>query len=180
MPIGYPRRPRTREAMYSVLERLSHVHEAPLLNARKSLWWLRKTFFTRPRSECPAFRIPAGKAELVRLLGRHHFSPGWELSYNYHGEVLNMRRAEYHDHASGRVWWQVHVRGYEGPDGTLELTSHFETDPSEHPDAHVRLVGLDVGRGMCELRRILEANDVAYEVVDPPAEAKPVTDARRW
>ena len=152
---------------YSVLDRLRHVYDAPLVNLRLSLWWLRKTLFTRPRSDAPAVFVPLDKPTVVRCLGQHHFEPGWSFSYYYREETLNLRRPEYYDHESGYRWWQVHVRGYERLDG-LELTAHFETDPIEHPDAHVENVGLDVDRGMRALKEILDAHDVPYDPVDSP------------
>lgn len=152
---------------YSVFERLRHVHEAPFVNLRHSLWWLRKTFFTRQRRDSAAFVVPLEKGEAVRLLGRNYFGSGWEVSYNYQGEIINLRRPEYHEADTEHVWWQVHVRGYDHPGG-LELTAHFETDPTEHPDAHIRRVGIDEERGLRALGVILDRHDVPYERVEGP------------
>jgi hypothetical protein len=99
---------------------------------------------------------------MTRLLGRHNFEPGWELSYHYRGEILNLRRVEYVDHSSGLEWWQVHLRGYDHPDG-LELAAHFETEPSEHPDAHAEMFGLDVDRGMATLTELLDEHGIEYD-----------------
>jgi hypothetical protein len=164
-----------RGPAYSVLDRLRHVHRAPLRNLRHSLWWVRKTFFTKPRSVTPAYLVDMTKPEVVGLFGRSHFEPGWELSYNYLGEILNLRRVEYVE--EGRYdWWQVHVRGYVHETGGIELTAHFETEPSEHPDAHVRLHGLDVDRGMSTVRDILDGAAVAYRRLEPPeGDAAPPT-----
>lgn len=151
---------------YSVLDRIRHIHEAPLKNLRRSYWWIRKTFFTRPRSETPAFLVEATKPEIQRLFGRHYFEPNWELSYNYHGEVLNLRRVEFGDDAEYE-WWQVHIRGYEHTDSSIELTAHYETEPAEHPDAHIDLHGLDVSHGMDVVEGILESESVPYEYLEP-------------
>ena len=154
------------EPAYSVVDRLRHLHTAPLNNLRHSLWWVRKTFFTKPRSVTAAYIVDLTKPEIVGLFGRNYFEPGWELSYNYLGEVLNLRRVEYVDDGP-HDWWQVHIRGYPHRDGGIELTAHFETDPSEHPDAHVRLYGLDVDYGMEVIRTILEDEGVDYRYLDP-------------
>lgn len=151
---------------YSVFDRLTHIHEAPLKNLRRSYWWVRKTFFTRPRSETPAYLVKASKAEVERLFGSHYFEPNWELSYNYHGEVLNLRRVEYSGD-SEYDWWQVHIRGYEHGESGIELTAHYETEPAEHPDAHIDLHGLDVEYGMDEIEEILESESVPYESLEP-------------
>lgn len=153
------------EPAFSVWDRLLHVHEAPLKNLRRSFWWIRKTFFTKPRSETPAFLVEMTKPEVVRFFGRHHFDPGWELSYNYHGEVLNLRRVEYVDHER-YDWWQVHVRGFLHGEDHIELTAHFETEPSEHPDAHVGLYGLDVEAGMAAIRDVMDGGGIEYEYLE--------------
>lgn len=154
------------EPAFSVWDRLRHIHEAPLKNLRRSFWWIRKTFFTKPRSRTPAFLVDLTKPELVEFFGRRHFDPGWELSYNYHGEVLNVRRVEYRDHERFS-WWQVHIRGYHHESGGLELTAHYETAPSEHPDAHIDLYGLDVEKGMSIIEGILDEGGIDYEVIQP-------------
>lgn len=154
------------EPAFSVLDRLGHIHEAPLKNLRRSYWWVRKTFFTRPRSETPAFLLEATKPEVESLFGRHYFEPGWELSYNYHGEILNLRRVEYVDDGE-YDWWQVHIRGYEHGERGIEITAHYETEPAEHPDAHIDLHGLDVGHGMEVVRGILEEESVDYNRLEP-------------
>lgn len=158
------------EPAYTIIDRLRHIHRAPLKNLRHSLWWIRKTFFTKPRSVTPAYLVDMTKPEVVRLFGRNHFEPGWELSYNYLGEVLNLRRVEYVDHDRYN-WWQVHIRGYhhDGDGGGIELTAHYETDPSEHPDAHINLYDLDVDRGMNAIQDILDDEDVEYRRLEPPA-----------
>lgn len=82
------------------------------------------------------------------------------------GEVLNLRRVEYVDDGPYE-WWQVHVRGYPHDDGGIELTAHYETDPSEHPDAHVRQYGLDVERGMAAVGNLLDEEGVDYRYLEP-------------
>lgn len=153
------------EVAYSVYDRLLHIHEAPLQNLRHSLWWIRKTFFTRSRSPVPSYLVSLSKPELQALFGSRHFEPGWELSYNYHGEVLNLRRVEWVDHEDYH-WWQVHIRGYNHEDG-IELTAHFETEPAEHPDAHIGLEALDVDTGMEAVKAILEAEGIQYRSLEP-------------
>lgn len=154
------------EPAFSVFDRLRHIHEAPLKNMRRSFWWIRKTFFTKPRTPTPAYLVDMTKPELVRLFGHHHFDPGWEMSYNYHGEVLNLRRVEYTDHERYE-WWQVHIRGFLHDGGGVELTAHYETEPAEHPDAHIRLYGLSVEKGMTAIQEIMDDESVEYEYVEP-------------
>lgn len=154
------------EPAYSIIDRLRHIHEAPLKNLRRTLWWMRKTFFTKPRSVTPAYLVEFTKPEVVSLFGRNHFEPGWELSYHYRGEVLNLRRVEYVDDGP-YDWWQVHIRGYSHDDGGIELTAHYETEPSEHPDAHINLHGIDIEHGMAAIRGILDEEGIDFITLEP-------------
>lgn len=156
------------EPAFSVYDRLRHIHEAPLKNLRRSFWWLRKTFFTKQRTKTPAYLVEMTKPEVVQFFGRHHFEPGWEMSYNYHGEVLNLRRVEYVDDERYN-WWQVHVRGFLRGDAGIELAAHYETEPAEHPDAHIRLHGLETERGMAAIRELMDDGGIEYERVEPDA-----------
>lgn len=138
-----------------------------LRDCRRLLLSMRGRFFTRPKPLEPSVLVSLPAAEAERLLGERHFAPNWDMSFAYFGEVCNLRRVEYvADHPSGYEWWQVHVRGYHHPEG-LELTAHFETDPSESPDAHVDRIGIDIDRGLEELKRVLESNDVPYRSLTP-------------
>ncbi len=151
---------------FDIIDRLKHIHETPLRNIRHSIWWVRKTFFTKQRSESPAYLVDMEKPEVMARFGRHYFEPGWELSYNYRGEVLNIRRVEYREETQ-YDWWQVHIRGYVHDGGGTELTAHYETEPTEHPDAHVDLVGLEIEYAMDAVGRILDTEGIEYEYLDP-------------
>ena len=157
------------------IDRIRNITSAPLTNLRLVLWWLRNTFWTRPRSKSTSVVVALSKSELTARLGKSHFEPGWELSYQYRGEILNLRRVEYsRDHkwietSPDINWWQVHIRGYDVPRETpgdpskLELTAHFEPEPTEHPDAHVRLDHIDGERGMSVLTSFLDEQNIEYE-----------------
>jgi hypothetical protein len=137
-----------------------------LRDCQRLLLSARGRFFTRPKPPEPALLVSLAPTDAERLLGEHHFAPNWDMSFAYFGEVCNLRRVTYvADHPSGYEWWQVHVRGYHHPEG-LELTAHFETDPSESPDAHVDRVGIDINRGLEELRSVLDSNGVSYQALE--------------
>jgi hypothetical protein len=42
------------------------------------------------------------------------------------------------------------------------LAAHFETEPTEHPDAHIELFKLDVERGMATLTQLLDEHELEY------------------
>ncbi|WP_255168575.1 hypothetical protein [Natrononativus amylolyticus] len=149
------------------------VRDALLRELRRIGLSVRGRFFTRPKPPEPSVVVGLEAAAVERLLGEHHFAPNWDMSFAYFGEVCNLRRVEYvADHPLGYRWWQIHVRGYHHPDG-LELTAHFETDPSESPDAHVDRIGIDIQRGLAELIDLLETNDVSYTREEPAQSSQP-------
>jgi hypothetical protein len=154
------------------LDRIRHLPEGPLKMAKFALWWTRKTVFTKPKPDNPAFFVSMPEEGIVELLGTEYFEPGWELSYSFRNETLNLRRVEYvadHPEHPDYHWWQVHIRGYlHGPEegfdeDTFELAAHFELEPTEYPRPHVEHVGLEIRRGAEALRDILEAHGVEYE-----------------
>lgn len=170
------------------LDRIRHIPEGPLKMAKFTLWWLRKTVFTKPKPNNPAIFVEMSEEEIIELLGRHYFEPNWELSYSYRSESLNIRRVEYDpDHHPGYEWWQVHIRGYTHEAGGLfdremfELATHFELEPTEHPKGHIDHVGLEIERGALAVMEILDEHGIEYQVLYPdgrPAvfEDSPVDD----
>jgi hypothetical protein len=142
------------------VDRVRNVLDVPLRSLKRSVWWFRKTFFSKPPTPAPALVVDRSVDEMTRLLGRRYFEPGWEFSYHYHEEVLNLRRIEYRDRDPYH-WWQTHVRGYDRDDG-LALAAHVETEPTEHPDAHVDGVGLDTEEGTEVLASVLDEAGVDY------------------
>lgn len=140
----------------------ANILDAVLRELRRIVLSVRGRFFSRAKPLEPSVIVSLGEHEVQRVLGHRHFASNWDMSFAYFGEVLNLRRVEYVvDHPTGYEWWQIHVRGYHHPEG-LELTAHFETDPSETPDAHVDRIGIDIDRGLEELIAVLENADVSY------------------
>lgn len=157
------------------LERIKHLPEGPLKMARFTLWWLRKTFFEKEKPPNPAVYVDLSEDEIIQVLGREHFEPGWEISYSYRNEAINLRRVEYrHDPDFDQLWWQVHIRGYEHDDGRFELAAHLEVEPTEHPRAHLNNVGLDVARGNQALMEVLDEKGIEYEYLNP--DGSPVSE----
>lgn len=154
------------------VDRLRHLPDL-LGQLKRAYWWVRKTFFTKQPPENPAVLVDMSTDDAEALFGQHFFEPGWEMSYNYHNEVVNLRRVQ-HVPETGPTsleWWQVHIRGYchdRHPNGTcreLELVAHLEPEPIEHPDAHISGRFIDVARGNEVVVDLLERNDIAYETI---------------
>lgn len=168
--------PRSREQEFRPsIARIRELPTAPIGNLRRTYWWLRKTFFTRPRSRSDSVVVRLSPKTIKSRLGKRYFEPGWEFSYQYRDEILNMRRVEYDDALSNYTsevpshldWWQVHIRGYPYPSDSsspkhLELTAHFEPEPTEYPDEHVSKRYIDLDRGMETLLEILDNTNTNY------------------
>lgn len=133
---------------------------------------LRKALFTAPRPTGEYLVVEAPVGTVERRLGERSFAPNWEFSYYERGEVLNLARVVYERASAGgetRTWWQTHVRGWEGPDGRLELHGHWELEPTENGHAHLDGVGFSFERGMTNLREALDAAGIDYATttIDP-------------
>lgn len=100
------------------------------------------------------------------------FTNSWEISYHKKGEDLNMRIPVYVGDAFR--WYQLHVRGYENPDGTTDLHVHLELEPTEHPGGHLRGRKYSVEEGLRMFEaEILPKIDLATDRVDPKPDRGP-------
>jgi hypothetical protein len=161
------RRPFLSSATTASIATARQARQLPLKSFRECLWWLRKLCFTRPRSLEPSIIVSESKETVLDLFSQSGFTPAWTVSYNYRGEILNLRRIERFAHSSGLDWWQVHIRGYDHADD-IELTAHFEPEPRRHPHAHINLFGLDINRGMDTLLELLNRQRINYDWLDGP------------
>lgn len=173
----------TDEALEIDYERLENLPEGVGTILRWAWWWIRKTFAvkdeTGPR---PALIVPRSKWEIERQLGRHYFEPGWELSYYYKGEILNLRRPEFVDYDGFErlQWWQTHLRGYVLDDGSVALTPHFEPDPSEQPDAHRSQQFIERDRAVRTLKTLFDDEGVPYRERENWERSGPKRPLRGW
>jgi hypothetical protein len=154
------------EAEFDVsAEKLRTIETVPWSTVRRTARWLRKIYFTHPRPDAPALVVPHAPATIRSTLGAAHFEPGWELSYRYHGETLNLRRPYYEEvRIDGAIyrWHQLHARGFEHESGGTALLAHTEVDPIENPQRHVSLDSVDTHRGTNELGVALQKAGVSY------------------
>lgn len=144
----------------------------------------RRRWFAAPRPEGIYYRVDdvvlAGPSDETaqrtadwietKLGSAHSYAPNWEFSYYKRGEILNLARVVYEPSPEqpDLEWWQAHVRGWpvrERP-GAIDLQAHWETEPTEHPDAHLDGVGMDVGYGMDLLARHLDDVGIEFEEVE--------------
>lgn len=124
----------------------------------------RKRYFTMPKPDGPFVLLDMPPEEVRMILGRRSYAPNWEFSYNKRGEVLNLAQVVYHEDSDYEhiVWWQTHVRGWQNDDGMMELSAHWEPEPTENGAAHLDGVGFDHDRGMDNLRTALEKSAILW------------------
>ena len=130
---------------------------------------MRTVFFSRDRTPVDYFRVEMAHEELKREAARAGFAPGWSFSYEFHGEVLNMRRTTWID--DDYEWYQTHLRSYDAGDGWIDVEAHHELDALMYPEAHLELVNFDVDRGMADLReRVLLPSGATFDRVEVEVE----------
>lgn len=104
---------------------------------------------TVPWPDAPTYHTTMGVDELEGTLRSHHFE-GLYLSYNYEGQVLDLRRPEGVKLPSESAWidtnprqLEVHIRARPCPDDGCdgyELVAHLELSRYEHKGGHIREV----------------------------------------
>lgn len=123
---------------------------------------IRNRYFT-VNVERRQFVVDTDIETLRHELGRRHFTNAWELSYQYKGEDMNMRRPEYVDDKYG--WYQLHIRGFKTGSG-VELITHLELEPTAHPYDHIAETNYSEDRGAEMTAEILDDIGVSYERIE--------------
>lgn len=107
---------------------------------RRTLYAVRRRWFTVPRPDTTQITVTETSLDDIHdRLAAASFNPGWPLSYHYYGEDLNTRRY-YYDPTRPYPHRQLHIRGFETTDDTVELVAHEEPAPEHHPRAHLKEV----------------------------------------
>jgi hypothetical protein len=143
---------------------LRNVIRLPYDTIRFAYRQLRKALFTAPRPTGRYLVADAPVSAVEAALGGQSYAPNWEFSYHERGEILNLARVVYEEHAIEGTryrWWQTHVRGWDHPEG-VALHGHWELEPTENDRDHVDGVGFDFARGMDNLQAALDDADVSY------------------
>ena len=126
---------------------------------------IRTALFSRPRTPVDYFHVEMTHEELKREAARAGFAPGWSFSFEFHDEVVNMRRTTWID--DEYEWYQTHIRTYDAGDGWIDVEAHHELDALMYPKAHNELVNFDVDRGMADLReRVLLPSGATFDRVE--------------
>lgn len=128
--------------------------------------WFRVAVFTKKVKERDiAVHADASLDDLRGVFGDAYFTNAWELSYNYKGEDLNMRRPLRKD--DKYEWYQTHVRGFEQEDGTVKLEIHEDLEPTEHPYYHLhppKDANLSEQNAIEDVSAVLDDAGISYDV----------------
>lgn len=113
----------------------------------------RRELFTKSRPQGPYVVLDANLKDVRSAFGSRSYAPNWEFSYRKKGEDLNLARVV-HVPERSLPWWQYHVRGWD-MGSHVEITAHFEPEPTEHPSAHLKGRGFDREKGVQEVREVV-------------------------
>jgi len=124
---------------------------------------------SRPRG------IPALVADIsvddldTTLREQSHFEGADDQSYEYEGEVLNLRRPgglRTHPDTGEAVPMELHVRAFQTEAGDLLLLPHDEASRSEAWGAHYRGRLLSWSRGRGEMASVLDDLGIDYDTIE--------------
>ena len=128
--------------------------------------WIRRTYFNRPWPDRPRLLIDADVGELERWLREERRFEGTPYTYEYEGEVLNLRAPWGLDDRGRQRELHVRAREIDGPMGaTLEVITHTELSRYEHKQEHIDGVGLDWSEGRVAMRGILGMPSAPWRVL---------------
>jgi hypothetical protein len=127
---------------------------------------LRRVVASSTEHSGQALVVEASHEDVTAALGRRYFAPNWQFSYHERGEDLNLARVEHAPrevHGHEYVWWQAHVRGWVQSDGSVRLRPHYELEPTEYDQDHIKGIGLEVTKGVERVAQALDAEGLPYE-----------------
>lgn len=127
----------------------------------------------RPRG-VPGLVIETSADQLEHTLRSDHFESVDLYSYEYDGEVLNLRSPNGerpHPVIGQPVPMELHVRAFETADGSLFTLAHDEASRFEAWGDHVREALLSWERGRDGLQDVLDEASIDYEAVPSERQA---------
>lgn len=137
----------------------------PLRALRQAWGGISAKYFTtaRPR-EVPALLVDAEIDEIEAQLRNIHFESVDLYSYEYEGEVLNLRRPDGPNEklAGGPIPTELHVRFFKTADGRLLCLAHHEASRFEAWKAHIKETLFSWERGREKFSGVLSAAGIGH------------------
>ena len=137
---------------------------------------LRERYFGKPRPKGVPGLVVDTDADTLEARLREHCFEGALASYDYEGEVLNLRQpagVKPHPKTGADVPMELHPRGFETADGQLLVIAHLEASRYEATDEHLEegLLSWDTGQGV--LAALLHnETDLDYEKIASERDAE--------
>lgn len=128
---------------------------------------------SRPRG-VPGIVADAGPDELDKALRPRHYEPADLFSYEYDGEVLNLRRPDGFDPdpvTGDPVAMENHIRGFALDSGKTFLLTHYEANRFSETSDHFDGENYSWERGAAKAADDLDELGLEYERVDSEAAA---------
>lgn len=96
---------------------------------------IRSAFFTREKPDLEQFVVKTSVNPLETTLRDGYNFEGAPYSYDYNGEIMNLRRPEGID--ENGHYAELHIRGFRHEDG-VEIYAHYEASRYEEKKKHLQ------------------------------------------
>lgn len=110
------------------------IRDIPWETIETAVKAFRIAWFTKPKPDIDGFVVSETVEDIEDRLRRDFHYEGAPYSYNFEGEILNLRRPEgFHDDGTPM---EHHIRGFEHDDG-VELLCQWEASRYEAKEQHL-------------------------------------------
>ncbi|MDY6780217.1 MAG: hypothetical protein SV760_06690 [Halobacteria archaeon] len=153
------------------------IGRLPYRYLRRLLRDVGNTYFGKPRpTGVPAVVVDAPPDEVESAVRDRHYESGDLFSYEYAGEVWNLRRPEdpaRNPETGAMTPMENHARAFRTADDRTLVLDHYEANRFEATEEHLDERGLfSWSKGRDILAEDLEAEQLSYETIASEADAK--------
>lgn len=152
------------------------IGRIPYRYLRRMLRDLGNTYFGKPRPKgVPGIVVDATPDAVESAIRTRHYESGDLFSYEYSGEVFNLRRPEdpaRNPETGGMTPMENHVRAFRLSDDRTLLLTHYEANRFEATTEHLDEAGMfswSTGRDL--ITDDLEARQLSYTTIESEAAA---------
>jgi len=149
------------------------IGRLPFRYFRRMLRDFGNRYFGKPRPRgVPGIVVDAGPDELDKAFRPRHYEPAGLFSYQYDGEVLNLRRPDDFDPdpVTGEpVAMENHIRGFALDSGKTFLLAHYEANRFSETSDHFDAENFSWDTGAATTATDLDELGLEYERVDSEA-----------
>lgn len=151
------------------------IGRLPYRHLRRMLRDFGDTYFGKPRPKgVPAIVVDAPPADAEAAIRSRNYESGDLYSYEYSGEVWNLRRPEdpmRNPETGAMTPMEVHARGFRTADDRTLVLTHLEANRFEATSEHLDEGLFSWERGRDIVTDDLEAAQQSYDVIESEAAA---------